>query len=348
MNKELPVLVTGGSGYLASWIVKKFLSEGFKVHTTVRDPDDESKIKHLIKLNLEHENRLKIYKANLLENGSFDKAMQNCEFVIHTASPFFTFDIKDAQTQLIIPAVNGTKNVINAVNRTKSVKKVVLTSSVAAIYSDAHEVRNTLENIFTEDYWNTNSSEKHNPYSYSKIIAEKTAWEMAKIQDRWTLTVINPGFIMGPSLTPRTDSTSIDFLIKFSDGTFKMGVPDLYFGVVDVRDVADAHFKAIKYNFPERHILVADTINIIDFAIILKEKYDGKYLFPSKKLANWLLYVFGFMQGITTKFLRLNIGIPMYFDNKKSKKNLKIKYRPINQTITEHFQQMIDDKIISN
>ncbi len=347
MNKEIPVLITGGSGYLASWIVKKFLEDGYTVHTSVRNLDDESKIVHLKKLSIENEKRLKLFQADLLEENSFAEAMQGCEIVIHTASPFFIDHIKDPLNELINPAVNGTKNVLNTVNQTESVKRVVLTSSVAAIYGDAKDVKNTENNIFTEEYWNITSSVKHNPYPYSKTLAEKTAWEMEKAQNRWTMSVINPGFIMGPSLTSRNDSTSIGFLIKLVDGTFSIGVPDLFFGVVDVRDVAEAHYQAAKIKVQERHILVADTIAVIDFCHILSDKFDGEYKFPRRTLPNWLLYIFGPLQGVTAKFVKNNMGVPMYFNNSKSKKNLKIKYRPINETLVDHFQQLINDQLIS-
>jgi len=347
MNKELPVLVTGGSGYLASWIVKRFLEDGYIVHTSVRNLKDENKIQHLKKLSAANENRLKFFEADLLVENSFAEAMQGCEVVVHTASPFFIDHIKDPLNELINPAVKGTQNVLNTVNQTETVKRVVLTSSVAAIYGDAIDVKNTENNIFTEEYWNTTSSVKNNPYPYSKTLAEKTAWEIEKAQNRWTMSVINPGFIMGPSLTSRNDSTSIGFLIKLVDGTFAMGVPDLYFGVVDVRDVAEAHFQAAKIKLQERHILVADTISVIDFCHILSDKFADDFKFPNRKLPNWLLYIFGPMQGVKANFVKNNMSVPMYFNNSKSKKNLKIKYRPINETLVEHFQQLINDKLIS-
>ena len=132
-----PVLVTGATGYIASWIVKKLLERGFTVHGTVRNLNDLQKIEHLLQLRAEYPGRLMLFEADLMKEESFDEAMEGCEIVIHTASPFFVQHIKDPDKQLIQPAQLGTRNVLLTANQHPTVKKVVLTSSVAAIYGDA-------------------------------------------------------------------------------------------------------------------------------------------------------------------------------------------------------------------
>ena len=140
INKEKPILVTGATGYVASWIIKLLVDDGYTVHGTVRSLTNKDKIAHLLEIDQSGQGNLKLFEADLLDEGSFQEAMQNCELVIHTASPFFIQGIKNAQDQLITPALEGTRNVLNTVNKSESVKRVVLTSSVVAIYGDAIDV----------------------------------------------------------------------------------------------------------------------------------------------------------------------------------------------------------------
>ena len=201
INKNAPVLVTGANGYVASWIVKSLLEQGFTVHAAVRNPDNKNKVGHLEKLAENSAGKLHLFKTDLLQNESYNEAMKGCEVVFHTASPF-TLDVKDPQKQLVDPAVNGTANVLNSASQTSSVKRVVLTSSCAAIYTDAKDCAEAPGGVLTEKVWNTKSSLSYQPYSYSKTMAEKKAWELKDEQDQWDLVVMNPSFVMGPSLNP--------------------------------------------------------------------------------------------------------------------------------------------------
>ncbi|MBT8351665.1 MAG: NAD-dependent epimerase/dehydratase family protein, partial [Deltaproteobacteria bacterium] len=232
IDKSKPVLVTGGSGYVASWIIKMLLEEGIDVHATVRDPSDLKKVDHLMALSKSTAGELKLFKSDLLVSGSFDEPMHDCELVIHTASPFFITEIKNPEEELIRPAKDGTRNVLESAKKNPAVKRIVLTSSVVAIYGDAVDIALTPEGIFTEKEWNLTSNAKHQPYPYSKTLAEKEAWGIAKEQDQWDLLVINPGWILGPSLSKRKDSWSISTMIKFGDGTYKAGVAEVWNGMV--------------------------------------------------------------------------------------------------------------------
>ena len=134
-----PVMVTGATGFVAGWVVKRLLEAGCTVHAAVRDPDNLEKVRHLTDVAEASPGEIRFFKADLLQNGSYDEPMKGCAVVFHTASPF-TVDVKDPQKELIDPAVNGTKNVLEAVNRVESVTRVVLTSSCAAIYGDNADV----------------------------------------------------------------------------------------------------------------------------------------------------------------------------------------------------------------
>ena len=345
INKTAPILVTGGTGYLASWIIKQLLDEGLTVRATVRNKSNSEKSKHLIKLADDSKGSLELYEADLLDDGAFDKAMTDCELVFHTASPFQMDNIKNPQKQLVDPALKGTNNVLNSVNKTETVKRVVLTSSCAAIYQDAID---TVGKNTNEDAWNTKSSLKNNPYMFSKKIAEETAWKTAKAQNRWDLITMNPGFILGPSLTNRVDSFSINTIISMLNGKNKSGVPDLAFPVVDVRDVAKAQILgAFNPNAKGRHILSSGKpLFLLEIAQILKEEYGNKYLVPTKVVPKPLMYMAAPFMKIKWSFLRNNLGIRPELDNSYSRKDLGIKFIPIKKSIIEHAGQIIKSGLI--
>ncbi|XP_058752081.1 cinnamoyl-CoA reductase CAD2-like [Vicia villosa] len=144
------VCVTDASGYIASWIVKFLLHGGYTVKATVRDPNDPKKIDHLLKLDGAKE-RLQLFKANLLEEGSFDSVVQGCYGVFHTASPFY-HDVKDPQAELIDPALKGTLSVLKSCAKSPSLKRVVLTSSMAAV---AYNGKPRTPDVVVDDTWFT-------------------------------------------------------------------------------------------------------------------------------------------------------------------------------------------------
>lgn len=159
MDKSKPILVTGATGYIAGWIIERLLKQGYNVHATVRDPSKKNKIQHLYDLADKSSGQIQFYQADLLEPNSFDEAMQGCEVVIHTASPFVVTNYKDAVKDIIEPAVKGTENVLDSVNRTESVNRVVLTSSIASTYGDAIEIQSTANNEFDESHWNNTTQQ---------------------------------------------------------------------------------------------------------------------------------------------------------------------------------------------
>lgn len=348
MNKVIPtnspVCVTGGSGYIASWIIQYLLAAGHTVHATVRDPSKAKSVAHLEAIAARESGTLKLFKADLLDIGSFDAAMAGCAVVIHTASPFVLEGYTDAHEALVRPAVEGTRNVLYAVNRTPCVQRVVLTSSVASVFGDNIDVRQVEGGVLTEAQWNTTSSVDHNPYQYSKVAAEREAWDMQAVQNRWDLVTINPGMVYGPSLTTGSQSASIDTLISMGDGRLRSGVPDLKYGVVDVRDVAKAHILAsFKPDAEGRHLLVSKTISMIEIAKILRAHFGKAYPFPKSVVPKALVWAFGPMMGpVTRTFISKNVGHPLAFNNQRSIA-LGVEYLPVEQTFIEHFQQVLDD-----
>lgn len=347
LNKRTPVLVTGGAGYIASWLVKFLLEDGYKVKITVRDREKVDNYGHLTKIAESSPGSLLVFEADLMKEGSFDHAMTGCNIVFHTASPFLTSGVKNAKSQLVDPALKGTQNVLASVNKSKHVKRVVLTSSVMAIYGDASDINATANEIFTEADWNKSSSLKHQPYAFSKTIAEKEAWKWHDAQDNWKLSVMNPGFVMGPSLTAQSKSGSLDFILKMSNGKYKSGVPSLYFGLVDVRDVAQAHiFAAQNQQAAGRHILVNETMSMLEMAKVLSRSFGENFPFPRKELSKNILYLFGFTQGLSWKYVTENVGIEIHFDNTRSKEILGVNYRSTEDSITELLTQIINTNLM--
>jgi nucleoside-diphosphate-sugar epimerase len=161
IDKNKPVMVTGASGYMASWIIKMLMEEGITVNATVRDPKDDQKVGHLNAMAKGSPGKLKLFKADLLDFGSFEEPMKECELVIHTASPFFLSPPKNPEEELLRPAKEGTRNVLETAKRIPTIKRVVLTSSVVAIFGDSADLTLTTGGFFTENGWNETSSASH-------------------------------------------------------------------------------------------------------------------------------------------------------------------------------------------
>ncbi|MBQ0753935.1 MAG: aldehyde reductase [Gammaproteobacteria bacterium] len=341
------VLVTGASGYIAGWIIKELLDQGHTVHGTVRDPNKSKSVDHLHKMASSAPGTLKLFKADLLDVDAFDAAMQGCSIVMHTASPFIIDGYSDAFEALVRPAVEGTRNVLEAVNRCSTVTRVVLTSSVASVFGDNTDLKKAAKTAFDENDWNTTSSVDHNPYQFSKVEAERKAWEIQKAQTQWDLVTINPGMVYGPSLTTASNSASIDTLVQMGDGRLRTGVPNLGYGVVDVRDVAHAHLlAAFNKDAKGRYILVNRVLTMLGIAKILRNTFGNKYPFPRMQAPKLVVWAMGPLLGpVTRKFVSRNVGHIVKFDHSRSEQ-LGVKYRPIEQTLAEHFQQALDDGLV--
>jgi nucleoside-diphosphate-sugar epimerase len=340
-----PVLVTGATGYLASWIVRYLLEDGRTVRGTVRDPDRATGVEHLHALAAEHPGRLTLHRADLLDAGSYAEAMEGCELVIHTASPFLLGRVRDPEKQLVRPALEGTRNVLGTVDATPSVRRVVLTSSVVAIHGDNVDMKS--RGAFTEADWNTTSSVDHQPYPYSKTVAEQAAWEICRAQERWDLVTIHPGLVLGPSLTTASKSGSMTTMRAFTDYSLTTGAPDLAMGLVDVRDVARAHLLAgFTPSASGRYITNARTVTMLGIGRILRKRFGRSYPFPYTVVPKAAFRLVAPFAGYSREFVDRNVGWPLEFDNTRSRDELGLEYRDAEDTLADHFQQMIDDGLV--
>ena len=335
------VLLTGANGYVGTWIARRLLEEGHRVHATVRDANDPRKTAHLEAMAAELPGTLRLFSADLTSPNAFDEAMQGCGTVIHSAARFTTSS-NDPMQDYVIPAIEGTKNVLASVGRTETVNRVVMTSSCAAIYGDAADVADAPGGILTEEVWNTTSNTDHQPYSYSKTASERAAWQIAKAQNRWRLVTINPSLVIGPALSDKPDSGSFQYLHNFINGTLRTGAPALFVGMVDVRDVADAHVRAAFLPDAEgRYILSEGSYSLMDTAKILSRYFKNHSLPPFEIPSPLARLIAPLMsQLITRRFARRNFGHVWKADNSKSRGDLGIDYRPVEAALVEMFAQM--------
>lgn len=338
MNKT--ALVTGASGYIGSWVCKYLLEEGYTVRATVRSKAKTERYAHLQAVADAGAGRLEFWEADLLQEGAFDAAAKGCDVVYHIASPFIT-QVKDPQRELIDPALLGTRNVLQAATRSGTVKRVILTSSVAAIYGDVQDMSRQGLSTLTEEQWNTTSSLEHVPYSYSKLLAEKEAWAIAGAQDQWQLVVLNPAFVLGPSLAPASDSESIKLVRDMLSGKYATGVPDLNFGFVDVRDVAKAHLLAEQTPKAQgRYIICNKAMPVLEIGQLIAKVSGRRLGLPFMTTPKWLTVLLGPLFGLTRNFMRNNVGYPLRFDNSKGIRELHIQYRDIEESVQDMVAEM--------
>lgn len=337
-----PVAVTGATGYIASWVIHELLSRGATVHATVRDPKKTDRTAYLREMAEALPGELKIFGADLLGKGSFAEAFAGCGTVIHTASPFIIGKVKDPQRELVDPALEGTRNVLHQVNDTPSVTRVVLTSSTVAVYGDTADCA-TAGGVLNESHWNTTSTLHHQSYSYSKTVAEREAWALADAQDRWTLVVINPSFVFGPSLPPsRREGASNEFLHDTISGKFRTGTLDLMSGWVDVRDVAFAHVEAaIRDDAEGRHIVCAANMSFFEAGKLIEAELGERVKPPKRVVPKLLAYLIAPLNGFSLAFVARNVGHPLKLDGSKARERLGVKYRPVRETLVEHTKQLL-------
>ncbi|MFJ8531865.1 NAD-dependent epimerase/dehydratase family protein [Streptomyces sp. NPDC093591] len=340
MDGSTDVLVTGGSGFVGSHLVKRLLERGYRVHATVRSTADAAKVRPLREMQEARPGQLSLFDADLLKEGSFDEAMSGCRVVFHVASPFrMPEKIGDGRRDMVDPALLGTRNVLAAVERTPTVDRLVLTSTVGAIFGDYADVLTMDDAVLSERYFNTTSTVENNPYHYAKTVAERAAWDAEAAQGRWRMVSVNPGLILGPSLTPASESGSLFLLEELFKGYFFYGAPDFSFTTADVREVADAHIAAAENPEAKGRYIVADRTmtSFHEMARIIRTRHPRDLRLPRTALPHWPVRLLGPAFGLTQDYIRKHLGIRFRVDNSRSVNELGITYRPIEQTVLDHY-----------
>jgi dihydroflavonol-4-reductase len=281
------VLVTGGSGFIGVHVILKLLAASHEVRTTVRHPDRNKDVLAMLREGgIEAADRLSFFTADLTADEGWREAARGCDYVMHVASPLPSI-VPDDEAELIAPARDGTLRALRAA-RDAGARRVVVTSSFAAI-AYGHPPR---AKAFDETDWTILDGPDVQPYPKSKTLAERAAWDfVAREGGDLELSVINPTAVFGPALGPDL-SGSISIIKSLLDGAIPL-VPRIYWGMVDVRDVADLHLLAMTSPAAkgERFIAVAgETVSVLDIARLLRRKLGpAARRTPRFQAPDWLI-----------------------------------------------------------
>lgn len=286
-NKQEQVLVTGGNGFVASHCILQLLQKGYRVKATIRSLNKKGKLEEMMKVGgIESLSNLSFIEADLTDDKNWADAVKDCTYVLHVASPIF-LRLPRHEDEMIRPAVDGTIRILKAA-RDAGVKRVVITSSFAAV---GYSHTDTTVQI-TEKEWTNPNDKTLSAYLKSKTLAEKAAWDfMVAEGGDMELTVINPMAIFGPSLNADL-SSGFELLKKILDGSMK-GTPNIDLGIVDVRDLADLHLRAMtnpKAKGERFLALSGGTMSLHRIALLFREHFGNKaQQVTTKVLPDWLI-----------------------------------------------------------
>ncbi|MFT4622366.1 MAG: nucleoside-diphosphate-sugar epimerase [Myxococcota bacterium] len=324
----MSVCITGATGFVGAHVTVAFLEAGIGVHAAVRSPDDPEKIGPLVDAAERTGTPLTFFSADLGTPGSFDAAVAGCDAVVHVAA-VARLTAPDPQRQIVDPAVEGARTVLDAATR-GGVRRVVLTSSVAAIGNyKASQAR-----PLTEADWNEAATLDTDPYGLAKTNAERLAWAMAEAAP-WDLVALNPSMVLGPVLAPRHAKASPSVVRDVLVGTYP-AIPKLAFGLVDVRDLAAAHLAAVqREDAGGRHLLCAGTRWMRDIAVLLAEAYPERRIrtWPLPNLVMYLAAVTG--KRVSLSNLRDMLGRVPQYDGSSAPTRLGVSYTGIDQTLRD-------------
>jgi dihydroflavonol-4-reductase len=327
------VAVTGASGFVGAHVTKALLAAGHRVRGTVRDATDAGKTSHLRAL--PNSGGLDLATADLRDEHSFDEAFSGCEWICHVASPV-SFKPKDPVADIIEPAVVGTLNVLKAAARSGSVRRVVLTSSTAAV----HGFEAPSGTHLTERDWNETSSARRSAYLRSKVLAERAAWHFVESTDLELVTILPP-YAFGPVLCRDHARTSVAWIDRIVRSKIPM-IPNINLALVDVEDVAVAHVRALER--PEargRYMLVRDTHWFAEIVEVIRRRFPDLKV-PRRRSPIVLTYLSSlFDDMLTPYFWRQCLGKTYTFDSSRAQRELGIEFKPFEQSVVETVESIL-------
>ena len=327
------VLVSGGSGYIAGFLIRQLVAEGWNVHTTVRHLDREASVRQLLAVD---DRRLKFFAADLTADAGWAEAMSGCSHVAHVASPVPAGVPKNAD-ELIVPARDGALRALRAA-RAAGVRRFVMTSSVAAVsYGRGRGVHH-----FTEADWTDPARPGTTPYIQSKTLSERAARDwVAREGGGLEFCTINPSVVLGP-VWSRDYSSSVIILKKLLDGSLR-ACPDIGFGVVDVRDVADLHVRALTATglAGERFIASGRFMKMLEIASVLRNDLGAQaHRVPTRTVPDWLVRLLAMFNPLARAVVG-ELGSIRNQDASHAKAVLGWSTRPVEESVVDAARSLL-------
>ena len=342
------VLVTGATGFIAQHCIVQLLEAGYNVRGTARSTDRYAEVKAILAANLSDaakshlDNSFQIVTADLTSDDCWSAAAAGCRFVLHVASPFPRKAPKN-ENELIRPARKGVLRVLRAATDA-GVQRVVLTSSLAAVtYGHAQD------HVFTEADWSNIDSSHIGAYEKSKTLAERAAWDFMDSRDastRTELVAINPGLVLGPLLSGDW-GTSGELVKLILDGAYP-AVPNVYFSMVDVRDVAAAHLAAMTVPDAagQRFLCAEGGHSMRAVAAILAERIGPLgFKVTTRKMPDFVMRAIAVFDK-TAKLAINNLGNNHRFDTSKIRGTLGWTPRPLDEMVVAMAESMIAHGVV--
>ena len=340
------VLVTGASGFIAMHIIRQLLEQGrLRVRGTVRDKTCEQKVKPLKELVPDAKYPLDLVDADLTKEDSWKNAVSGCSYVLHVASPLPRKSPKNPDA-IVRPAVDGALNVLKACSESGTVKRVVLTSSIAAV---AGGITGEQGKLYTEADWPTDE-QCAGTYELSKSKAEKAAWEfIEKLEEgkKFELVTVQPGLVLGPFLSAASGEAAAGVLDKLLNDKMPAGVPNVSFPIIDVRDVAAAHIAAMENPGAagNRYILYGKSMWYGEIAELVSREFKPQgYKIPTKP-KKFLLNLFSKFDSGAKVAVKMQ-GKETQFSNDKMRGELGLEPHPVESAIIDASYSLIEIGVV--
>lgn len=337
------VLVTGGSGFIGAHCILKLLAAGYRVRATVRNLSREAEVRAMLKAGgADAGDRLSFAAADLSSDAGWADAAKGCTFVMHVASPIPPTQPKD-ENELIVPARDGALRVLEAA-RDAGAKRVVMTSSVASVGYG----RDTAEKTYTEQDWSDVNGRAMSAYAKSKTIAERAAWDfIAKDGNGLELSTVLPALVLGPILAADF-SPSVLLVQRLMMGAMP-GCPRLFFGIVDVRDVAEMHLRVMTNPAAkgERFIASAgNSVPMIEIARILKRRLGpAAAKVPTRELPNWMVWLASWSNPEIKQFIG-ELGVVKHMSGEKARRVLGLSPHSIEDAVVAAAESLIAKGVV--
>ena len=333
------VLVTGASGYIGSHVVANLLSKGMKVRATVRDSSDPERVGHLESLPVSDGGGLEIVEMDLLDSESVQRAVSDCQSVIHTAA-VVVLKSKRAQKEIVDPSVVGTRNILDAIDASSTVRSLVHTSSTAAIRPRSWEDGQTL----TTDTWANDATIEENPYGLAKYSAEKLVrdWH-SSTESPVRMVTINPCVVLGPPLSKRHLRGSPSFLMMLLRREIPFVIP-MHISIVDVRDVAEAHVRALTMGEDAgRYLVVSGQMWWKEIARAIKAE-NPTLRVPTRQIPYSLsLIVSMFHPRVSLSWARMHLGKRLFWDSSPAQRDLGMSWRKPRDSVLDTIPPILEN-----